>query len=153
MTYRNQSEWQSGFVARVTVHNAGAAPIDGWIVTFNYPGDQQVTSGWNATISQTGATVTARNVGWNRVLAPDGSATFGVQGRWSASDAAPTGFSLNGAPAPSAEHGPAVADCVPAPPTITRLGSSFRICRRPLTSGPPTVAAAKHGPRRGEAPK
>ncbi|WP_433268380.1 cellulose binding domain-containing protein [Micromonospora vinacea] len=98
VTYRNQSEWQGGFVATATVHNAGAAPVDGWTVTFSFPGDQQVTSGWNATIGQTGATVTARNVDWNRVLAPNSSATFGVQGRWSASDAPPTGFSLNGAP-------------------------------------------------------
>lgn len=98
VTYRNQSEWQGGFVATATVHNAGTAPIDGWAVTFSFAGDQQVTSGWNATIGQTGATVTARDVDWNRVLAPNGSATFGVQGRWSASDAPPTGFSLNGDP-------------------------------------------------------
>ncbi|MEU5675504.1 cellulose binding domain-containing protein, partial [Micromonospora sp. NPDC047753] len=98
VTYRNQSEWPGGFVATATVHNAGTAPIDGWIVTFSFPGDQQVTSGWNATIGQTGAVVTARNVDWNRVLAPNGSATFGVQGRWGVSDAPPTGFSLNGAP-------------------------------------------------------
>ncbi|TNH29931.1 glucanase [Micromonospora orduensis] len=98
VTYRNQSEWPGGFVATVTVQNAGATPVDGWIVTFSFPGDQQVTSGWNATIGQTGVTVTARNVDWNRVLAPDGSATFGVQGRWSLSDAPPTAFALNGAP-------------------------------------------------------
>lgn len=97
VTYRNQSEWPGGFVATVTVRNTGSAPIDGWIVTFSFPGDQQVTSGWNATLGQTGATVTARNVDWNRVLAPDGSTTFGVQGRWNTSDASPTGFSLNGA--------------------------------------------------------
>ncbi|WP_030333759.1 cellulose binding domain-containing protein [Micromonospora parva] len=98
VTYRNQSEWPGGFVATATVYNLGAAPVDGWTVTFSYPGDQQVTSGWNATIGQTGTTVTARNVDWNRVLAPDGSATFGIQGRWGVSDAPPTGFSLNGAP-------------------------------------------------------
>ncbi|MET8526601.1 cellulose binding domain-containing protein [Micromonospora sp. NPDC005172] len=98
VTYRNQSEWQTGFVASVTVQNFGAAPVDGWIVTFAFTGDQQVTSAWNATVAQTGATVTARNVDWNRVLAPSGSATFGIQGRWSASDAPPLGFTLNGAP-------------------------------------------------------
>ncbi|WBB75863.1 cellulose binding domain-containing protein [Micromonospora sp. WMMD1128] len=98
VTYRNQSEWRGGFVATVTVENTGAAPIDGWIVSFGFPGDQQVTSAWNATVGQTGAAVTARNVDWNRVLAPDGSATFGIQGRWGASDAPPTAFTLNGAP-------------------------------------------------------
>ncbi|MFI5928327.1 cellulose binding domain-containing protein [Micromonospora sp. NPDC051543] len=98
VTYRNQSEWQTGFVASVTVQNLGAAPVDGWIVTFSFNGDQQVTSAWNATVGQTGSTVTARNVDWNRVLAPNGSTTFGIQGRWSASDAPPLGFTLNGAP-------------------------------------------------------
>ncbi|WP_309232104.1 cellulose binding domain-containing protein [Micromonospora tarensis] len=98
VSYRNQSEWQGGFVATVAVQNTGTAPIDGWIVTFGFPGDQQVTSAWNATVGQTGTTVTARNVDWNRVLAPSGSATFGVQGRWGASGAAPTSFSVNGAP-------------------------------------------------------
>ncbi|MFD6661647.1 cellulose binding domain-containing protein [Micromonospora chalcea] len=97
VTYRNQSEWAGGFVATVTVQNTGTAPVDGWIVTFGFPGDQQVTNAWNATVGQTGATVTARNVDWNRVIAPNGSATFGFQGRWGASDAPPTAFSLNGA--------------------------------------------------------
>ncbi|MGC4773654.1 cellulose binding domain-containing protein [Micromonospora sp. DT44] len=97
VSYWNQSEWQTGFVATVTVQNLGAAPVDGWIVTFNFNGDQQVISAWNATVSQSGSTVTARNVDWNRVLAPNGSTTFGIQGRWSASDAPPLGFTLNGA--------------------------------------------------------
>jgi hypothetical protein len=98
VTYQNQSEWPGGFVATVTVQNLGAAPIDGWIVTFGFPGDQQVTSAWNATVGQTRAAVTARNVDWNRVLTPNGAATFGIQGRWGASDAPPTSFTLNGAP-------------------------------------------------------
>ncbi|MEU7752292.1 cellulose binding domain-containing protein [Micromonospora sp. NPDC049101] len=98
VTYRNQSEWQSGFVATLTIQNTGTAPVDGWIVTFSFPGDQQVTAAWNATVGQTGAAVTARNVDWNRVLAPGGSASFGIQGRWAASDLPPIGFALNGAP-------------------------------------------------------
>ncbi|WP_435206563.1 cellulose binding domain-containing protein [Micromonospora sp. bgisy143] len=97
VTYRNQSEWAGGFVATVTVQNLGSAPVDGWIVTFAFPGDQAVASAWNATVGQTGTAVTARNVDWNRVLAPNGTATFGIQGRWSASDAPPTAFALNGA--------------------------------------------------------
>ncbi|MFG1715945.1 cellulose binding domain-containing protein [Micromonospora sp. NPDC049203] len=98
VTYRNQSEWPGGFVTAVTVQNTGTAPVDGWTLTFGFPGDQQVTTAWNATVSQTGAAVTARNADWNRLIAPNGSATFGFQGRWSASDAPPTAFSLNGTP-------------------------------------------------------
>ncbi|WBB80315.1 cellulose binding domain-containing protein [Micromonospora sp. WMMD882] len=98
VTYQKQSEWQGGFVAAVTVQNTGTAPIDGWTLSFGFPGDQEVTSAWNATVSQSGATVTARNVDWNRVLTANGSASFGFQGRWSAGNAAPTGFTLNGVP-------------------------------------------------------
>ncbi|MFG1849388.1 cellulose binding domain-containing protein [Micromonospora carbonacea] len=98
VTYQNQSEWQGGFVAAVTVQNTGAAPIDGWVLTFSFRGDQQVTSAWNATVSQSDTTATARNVDWNRALAANGSATFGIQGRWGVSNAPPTGFALNGVP-------------------------------------------------------
>ncbi|WDZ83846.1 cellulose binding domain-containing protein [Micromonospora cathayae] len=97
VTYQLQSEWPGGFVAAVTVRNTGTTPVDGWTVSFSFPGDQQVTSAWNGTVSQSGTTVTARNVDWNRVLGADGSATFGIQGRWSASNASPTSFMLNGA--------------------------------------------------------
>ncbi|WP_432901462.1 cellulose binding domain-containing protein [Micromonospora matsumotoense] len=98
VTYQNQSEWQGGFVTVVTVQNTATAPVDGWTLTFSFRGDQQITSAWNATTSQNGATVTARNVDWNRVLAANGSASFGIQGRWDASNAPPTSFVLNGIP-------------------------------------------------------
>ncbi|MEU1606787.1 cellulose binding domain-containing protein [Micromonospora matsumotoense] len=98
VTYQNQSEWQGGFVTVVTVQNTATAPVDGWTLTFSFRGDQQITSAWNATTSQSGATVTARNVDWNRVLAANGSASFGIQGRWTASNAPPTSFVLNGGP-------------------------------------------------------
>ncbi|WP_329016382.1 cellulose binding domain-containing protein [Micromonospora rifamycinica] len=98
VSYQNQSEWQGGFVAVVTVQNVAATPVDGWTLTFDVRGDQQITSAWNATVDQSGATVTASNVDWNRVLAANGSASFGMQGRWNASNAPPTGFVLNGRP-------------------------------------------------------
>ncbi|KWV31798.1 cellulose binding domain-containing protein [Micromonospora rifamycinica] len=96
--YQNQSEWQGGFVAVVTVQNVTATPVDGWTLTFDLRGDQQITSAWNATVDQSGTTVTASNVDWNRVLAANGSASFGMQGRWNTSNAPPTGFVLNGRP-------------------------------------------------------
>ncbi|WP_328341952.1 cellulose binding domain-containing protein [Micromonospora sp. NBC_00421] len=98
VTYQNQSEWQGGFVTAVTVQNTATAPVDGWTLTFSFRGDQQITSAWNATTSQSDATVTARNVDWNRVLAANGSASFGIQGRWTASNAPPASFVLNGIP-------------------------------------------------------
>ncbi|MEV4725954.1 cellulose binding domain-containing protein [Micromonospora humida] len=98
VTYQNQSEWQGGFVTVVTVQNTATAPVDGWTLTFSFRGDQQITSGWNATTGQSGATVTARNVDWNRVVPANGSVSFGIQGSWSTSNAPPTSFGLNGSP-------------------------------------------------------
>jgi hypothetical protein len=52
ITYLRQNEWAGGFTANVTVANTGGAAINGWTVRFALGGDQQVTSGWNATVTR-----------------------------------------------------------------------------------------------------
>jgi len=96
VTYARQSEWAGGFVANVTVANTGTTAVNGWTVKYTYAGDQHITSAWSATATQSGTTVTATNVSYNATIPPGGNATFGVQGTWTASDAAPTTFTLNG---------------------------------------------------------
>jgi hypothetical protein len=95
VTYTPQ-QWQGGFTANVTVANTGGSAINGWTLTFTFPGDQRVSNAWNATLTQSGAAVTARNVDFNGSVAPGGSASFGFQGTWSSSNPAPAAFSLNG---------------------------------------------------------
>jgi hypothetical protein len=46
--------------------------------------------------TQAGAAVTAQNVGWNGTIPVGGSVTFGMQGAWTGSNAAPAAFTLNG---------------------------------------------------------
>jgi cellulose binding protein with CBM2 domain/putative Ig domain-containing protein len=92
-----KNEWTGGFTANVTVNNTGAAAVNGWTLRFSFPGDQEVTNAWNATVTQSGQTVTATNASYNGSIAPGGNAQFGFQGTWSASDASPTAFTLNGA--------------------------------------------------------
>lgn len=96
VTYALQSQWSGGFVAAVTISDTGSSPINAWTLAFNFPGDQQVTNSWNATVSQTGAAVTARNLSWNAGIPAGGSVTFGFQGTWTASLASPTDYSVNG---------------------------------------------------------
>jgi cellulose 1,4-beta-cellobiosidase len=96
--YDGTAEWSDGFVASVTVTNTGATALDGWTLAYTFGGDQQITSSWSSTYSQTGAAVTMRNAGWNGRVAPGAGVTFGLQGRWSASNAAPTAFTLNESP-------------------------------------------------------
>ncbi len=96
VTYARASEWGGGFTANVTVANTGTTAINGWTLTFSFPGDQHVTSAWNTQLTQSGAAVTAKDAGYNAAIPAAGSVAFGFQGTWSASDASPTAFSLNG---------------------------------------------------------
>lgn len=89
--------WNNGFTANVTIANTGTTPVNGWTVTWTWPGNQQVTNAWNATVTQSGAQVTARNVSYNPAIPTGGSTSFGFQGVYSGTNTAPAGFALNGA--------------------------------------------------------
>ncbi|KOG42967.1 glycoside hydrolase family 6 protein [Streptomyces resistomycificus] len=93
--YKIQNQWGTGFTAAVTVTNNGAAKSS-WAVKWSYAGNQKVTSGWNAKISQSGTAVTAANESYNGTLATGGSASFGFQGTYSGSNALPATFTLDG---------------------------------------------------------
>ncbi|MGC5317302.1 GH12 family glycosyl hydrolase domain-containing protein [Micromonospora arida] len=91
------NSWGNGFTADVQVTNTGSSAINGWTLNYSLPSGQTVTNAWNATVSQSGSAVTARNVGHNGSIAPGGTATFGYQGTLNGSYSSPTSFSLNGA--------------------------------------------------------
>jgi endo-1,4-beta-xylanase len=95
VTY-TKSEWTGGFVANITINNTGTSTINGWTLTFTFPGDQRITNAWNASISQSGASVTATNLSYNPVISPGGSTSLGFQGTWTANDTSPSSFSVNG---------------------------------------------------------
>jgi O-glycosyl hydrolase len=97
VTYTTQSQWTGGFVAGVTITNAGASAINGWTLKFTFPGDQQITGIWNGSVRQTGENVTISNVSYNATIAPGASTSLGFRGTWDNSDAPPTSFTLNGA--------------------------------------------------------
>jgi mannan endo-1,4-beta-mannosidase len=74
-----QSQWSTGYVAGVTVTNTGSAAKNGWTVTFTLPPGHTITGYWNATVTVSGQTVTARNMSYNGTLAPNASTGFGFQ--------------------------------------------------------------------------
>ena len=127
------NQWSGGFTANVRL-TAGDAAVDGWTVTWTYRGDQRITSGWNAQVTQAGAVVTATNVAWNGNLPAGGSTEFGVQGTYATSNAAPTDFTLNGTPC-NGSATPTGAPPTTAPPTTA-----------PPTSAPPTTPPPTTGP-------
>ena len=96
VTYTKNSEWPGGFTAQVTIANTGTTAINGWSLTFTFPGDQKITSNFNGGFSQTGENATLTNASYNGTIAPGASITDGFQGTWTSSDASPTSFSING---------------------------------------------------------
>jgi cellulase/cellobiase CelA1 len=90
------NNWPDGFTADVTITNTGTAAINGWMLGFTFPGDQTVTHGWNATVTQNSTSFSASNLSYNATIAPGASQSFGFQGTWAANDTPPTTFALNG---------------------------------------------------------
>ncbi|KJK39048.1 endoglucanase [Streptomyces variegatus] len=78
--YTVGSDWGGGFNAEVKVTNAGTLPLKSWKVTWTWSGSQKVTSMWNASHTQNGATVTAVNAAHNGSVPVGGSAGFGLGG-------------------------------------------------------------------------
>jgi hypothetical protein len=125
------STWSTGFTTSVHITNLGD-PVSSWQLGFSFPSNQQLTSGWSATWSQTGAAVSAVNASWNGSLATGASTDVGFQASYTGSNVDPTAFTLNGvactgAPASSP---PATSPAPPpssSPPASTpRLPTSFR---------------------------
>ena len=96
VTYTKSSEWPGGFTAQVVIANTGTTTINGWSLTFTFPGDQKVASNFNGGYAQTGENATLTNASYNGTIAPGASITDGFQGTWTSSDANPTSFSLDG---------------------------------------------------------
>lgn len=93
--YAVPSQWQGGFGANVIITNLGD-PVTSWTLTWSYSAGQTVTQYWNTTLTQSGAAVTAKNVGYNGAIGTNGTTSFGFNGSWTGSNPAPTDFALNG---------------------------------------------------------
>ncbi|MGC5050838.1 lytic polysaccharide monooxygenase auxiliary activity family 9 protein [Micromonospora sp. DT48] len=88
-TYRVTNSWSGGFQGEVQV-TAGSAPIRGWTVRWTYANGQQINQSWNATVTTSGSTVTAQNVGHNGSLGAAASTTFGFLASTSGTNSTPT---------------------------------------------------------------
>ncbi|MBB5475983.1 cellulose binding domain-containing protein [Micromonospora parathelypteridis] len=72
------ARWGNGFVATVTVRNAGTQPLDRWRVSWRWSGDERVQTVWGGVVETAGADVTVRNAPYNGALAPGAVTTFGL---------------------------------------------------------------------------
>jgi cellulase/cellobiase CelA1 len=87
--YSIASQWQGGFQASVTV-TAGSSAISSWTVTWQFANGQAITQFWSATVSSSGAAITASNVSYNGALSAGTNTQFGFIATWNGSNAVPT---------------------------------------------------------------
>jgi hypothetical protein len=128
--YVIQSDWGSGATINVTLKNNGPA-INGWTVGWTFPSNQTITNMWNATYTQSGASVSAKDAGYNASIATGGSTSFGFNVNYSGSNAAPTSFTVN-----SSSTNPTPTRQVTATPT--RRGVTATPTRRTNATLTPT---------------
>lgn len=76
--YEITSAWPGGAQAQVTVHNDRPSRLTGWTVTWVQPGGAAIRDLWNGTLTRDGSAVTVTDAGWNALVEPDGSASFGL---------------------------------------------------------------------------
>ncbi|BBC31653.1 Cellulose binding domain protein [Streptomyces graminofaciens] len=94
VTYKITSEWSGGFQADVQLANTGTSAWTGWSLGWSFPNGQAVSQIWNADFTQSGSSVTAKNVNWNGNVAAGSSVSFGFTGSWSGTNGKPAAFKL-----------------------------------------------------------
>jgi endo-1,4-beta-xylanase len=77
-TYTLNNEWNTGYVATITITNSGSSAINGWSVGWQYT-NNRITNSWNATLSGSNP-YSAASLDWNRTIQPGQSVSFGFQG-------------------------------------------------------------------------
>jgi hypothetical protein len=76
--YQVTSTWPDGAQAEVTVHNDRPTRLTGWTVTWVLPAGTGIRDLWNGTLTQAGSSATVTDAGWNALVEPGASATFGL---------------------------------------------------------------------------
>ncbi|MCZ9343164.1 cellulose-binding domain-containing protein, partial [Streptomyces sp. TRM76130] len=68
----------------------------GWTLGFTFPSGQTITNMWGGTPTQSGSSVTVTAASYTSAIPTGGSVTVGFTGTKLSTNAAPTGFTLNG---------------------------------------------------------
>lgn len=145
--YTVSSQWPGGFNADVAITNLGN-PVNGWTLKWTFTAGQTVTQPWNATVTQSGAQVTATNLSYNASIATNASVSFGFTGSWNnSSNPVPASFTLNGitcggsgTPTTTA---PTSASPTSTSPSPTSPSTSPTQTSSPSTSPPPTTGPGR----------
>jgi hypothetical protein len=96
--YTITTQWPGNFQAVVRITNTGSTPIPaGWTTRFAFVNGQRITQLWDGVVAQDGVRVPVSDAGYNAVIQPGASRTFGFNATRNdaAPNSPPTRFSLN----------------------------------------------------------
>jgi cellulose 1,4-beta-cellobiosidase len=144
--YSVVTDWGTGFEISINITNTGSAAITGWTVTYSYTGNQTLSSGWDATWTQSGKNITAVNESYNGDLASGASTAIGANFSYSGTNTAPTTVTCT--PAGSTTPPPTTTPTpTPTTPTPTPTTTSPSPTPTPTTPTPtPTTTSPSPSP-------
>lgn len=153
---RKDSAWATGYEATMTIVNEGRSAIDGWTVEFDLPEGSEITTYWDAGLSQHGSHVKVRNLHYNADIKRNGTIRFGFT---VAGSGLPDNCTINGlacnyvapetkpkkqkpARKPTSEKTPAstTSTSTTAPTTTTTAPTTSTSTTAPPSTEPPTAS-------------
>ena len=126
--YDVYDDWDTEYLAEIHVVNNTTTPIEGYSLSWQFTGNQQIASSWQATFNQSGQLMTVSNGAshWNGTIpANGGSVDFGYRATYSGSNALPINFSFvpdSGSCTIQVVEGP--PSTTPPSPTATTSGTT-----------------------------
>ncbi|HEX3048789.1 MAG TPA: cellulose binding domain-containing protein, partial [Bacillota bacterium] len=97
VTYVISSDWGNGANVDITIKNNTASAVNGWTLTFTFPGNQKISNLWNGTYTQSGAAVSVKDAGHNATISANGgTVSFGFGMTYTGTNGKPIAFTLNG---------------------------------------------------------
>ncbi|HEX3043432.1 MAG TPA: non-reducing end alpha-L-arabinofuranosidase family hydrolase [Bacillota bacterium] len=97
VTYTISSDWGSGANADIIIKNNTTVAVNGWTLAWTFPGTQKITNLWNGVYTQSGASVSVKDAGYNATIGANGGTTsLGFGMTYTGANGKPTAFTLNG---------------------------------------------------------
>src|SRR5262249_22804372 len=90
------NSWPTGFQVALSIQNTGTAAVNGWTLSWTWPGSQTVTQLWNGTATQTGTSVSVTSMSYTASIAAGASYNDAGFTGGGATFAAPTNVKING---------------------------------------------------------
>lgn len=113
------NDWGNGFTADILLENLSGTAWNGWVVSWSFSGNQQITNAWNGVASQNGQQVQISNANWNAQVPAVGNTRIGFQATYSGVNSVPTTFQINGMACNGSNPGPTATNSPVPPATAT----------------------------------